>query len=52
VTHECHPTVATARAGHGQAFAEQIWGDLGRWELADLAADADMAVCYETRRTP
>ncbi|HET8684281.1 MAG TPA: prolyl oligopeptidase family serine peptidase [Micromonosporaceae bacterium] len=30
--------------GFGRAFTEQIWGDLGRWELADLAAAREWLV--------
>lgn len=30
--------------GFGRAFAEQIWGDLGRWELADMVAARDWVV--------
>jgi len=30
--------------GFGRSFMEQIWGDLGRWELADLVAARDWLV--------
>jgi dipeptidyl aminopeptidase/acylaminoacyl peptidase len=30
--------------GFGRAFLEQIWGDLGRWELADMVAAREWLV--------
>lgn len=36
--------------GFGRRFLERIWGDLGRWELADMVAARDWLVAQEIAR--